>query len=105
MAINVALPTVLAMEIKYTPHIQLNLPSEGFTLQEIKKEIFDRAWEVLEQWSPKGIHGTPDHIILMDEFDVEIINDSELRDRLSNSLNFSVIFKGHLSSVFYRLLN
>ena len=95
MTIKVALPTISMMKMEYRSHIQLNIPSKGFTLPEIKKEIFNRTWEILEQWSPKGIHGTSDHVILMDEYDVEIIDDDQLKDRLNKSLNFSAVFKEH----------
>lgn len=95
MSIKVSLPSISMMKMEYKSHIELDLPSEGFTLPGIKKEVFKKAWEVLESWSPIGIHGTPDHVILRDEYDVEITNDIQLRDRINQSCNFSAVFKEH----------
>ena len=83
------------MKMENKPYIKLDVPDEGFTLPEIKNEIFKKAWEVLECWSPIGIHGTPDHIVLRDEYDVEITDDIQLRERMNKSLNFSAVFKEH----------
>ncbi|GEM_PF-5607925 len=95
MTLRVTLPTIDRMKMEFKSYIELQIPSESFTLPEIKAEIFKKAWEVLEVWSPNGIHGKPDDVILRNRYDQEITNDLDLKERINKSENFSAVFKSH----------
>src|SRR5690348_18151286 len=95
MTLRIALPTIDRMKLEYKPYLQLQIPNEGFTLPGIKAEIFKKAWEVLEVWSPNGIHGKPDDVILKNRYDQEITNDLDLKKRINKSENFSAVFRSH----------
>lgn len=95
MTIKVRLPTIDRMKMLNTHYIKLETPREGFTLPGIRAEIYKKAWEVLEAWSPMGIHGTPDDVILRNMYDNEITSDIDLNERIKKSENFSAVFKSH----------
>src|ERR1700691_6142663 len=95
MVIKVTLPTISMMKMELSPHIELDLPCEGIDLPTIKTKIFYKAWEILARWSPTGIHDVPEDVVLRDEYDIEITDDAQLKDRLSESLNFSAVFRKH----------
>lgn len=95
MTIKVNLPTVSMMKMEYKSYIELDLPKYGADLPTIKTEIFYKAWEILNHWSARGVHGAPEDVILRDEYDIEIRDDEQLRDALSKSHTFSAVFRQH----------
>lgn len=88
--INISFPSVMKME--FHTYIEVEEP---LSLDKVREKVFESFWRSMEPFSPRGIHGVPSEVILQDLYKQEVSNDIELRSKIKESNNFTVVFKGH----------
>ncbi len=102
--ISVHLPTISQMKMEYElGKIEIEVPSETSldpqgekTLKKVKEHVFETVKPIMERWSSRGVHGSPEHVVLKNTDGVAVTDDRHLRESIQRSTEFSAVFAKEL---------